>query len=133
MDITDKLFTAALDVRANAYAPYSKLKVGAAIYADDLQIYKGCNVENISFPCGTCAEAGAIAAMVSNGAHRISEILIVADTQEIITPCGACLQRIAEFGSADTIIHLSNLNGLQKSYKLADMLPHGFFAGELLK
>ena len=120
MDITDKLFSSALDVRRNAYAPYSKFKVGAAIYADDLQIYKGCNVENVSFPCGTCA-------------HHISEILIVADSQEIITPCGACLQRIAEFGTADTIIHLSNLNGLQKSYKLAEMLPHGFFAGELLK
>ena len=133
MDITDKLFSSALDVRRNAYAPYSKFKVGAAIYADDLQIYKGCNVENVSFPCGTCAEAGAIAAMISHGAHHISEILIVADSQEIIPPCGACLQRIAEFGSADTIIHLSNLNGLQKSYKLAEMLPHGFFAGELLK
>ena len=126
MDITDKLFSTALDVRRNAYAPYSKFKVGAAIYADDLQIYKGCNVENVSFPCGTCAEAGAIAAMISHGAHHISEILIVADSQEIITPCGACLQRIKEFSTKETEIITADINKNFRSFLISDLLPHAF-------
>jgi len=133
MDISNKLFSAAISARNNAYAPYSKFKVGAAIYADDMQIYKGCNVENISYPCGTCAEAGAISAMISHGAKKILEIMIIADSQTMILPCGACLQRIAEFADNETLIHLSNLKGLQKSFYLQELLPHCFNAEELQK
>lgn len=133
MDITSQLFSAAKEVHSNAYAPYSRFKVGAAIYADNLQIYAGCNVENISFPCGTCAEAGAIAAMIAGGGHKILEILIFADSQNLIVPCGACLQRISEFATPQSVIHLADTKGIQKSLHLADLLPKGFASKELQK
>lgn len=133
MDIANKLFSNAKKARNNAYSPYSGFSVGAAIYADNLNIYTGCNVENVSLPCGTCAEAGAISAMISDGAKQILEILIVADSKQLITPCGVCLQRIAEFSNEQTIIHLANLNGIQKSLSLKDLLPYGFVAEELKK
>lgn len=133
MDIANKLFSAAKEASANAYAPYSDFKVGAAVFADDLQIYSGCNVENISFPCGTCAEAGAIAAMTAHGAKKILEILIIADSKDLITPCGACLQRIAEFSDSQTIIHLADFKGIKKSSSLGELLPFGFKARELDK
>ena len=133
MDITDKLYTSALEARNNAYAPYSKFNVGAAILADNLQIYKGCNVENISFPCGACAETGAISSMVVHGAKKILEILIVADSTELIVPCGVCLQRIAEFSDEKTIIHLANLSGIKKTLSLQEVLPYKFKSKELKK
>lgn len=126
MDIANKLFSKAQKSRQNAYAPYSKFKVGAAIYADDLQIYTGCNVENISYPCGTCAEAGAISAMIASGGKSIIEILIIAEGSQLITPCGACLQRISEFSNEETLIHLANSNGIQKTLRIQDLLPYKF-------
>ena len=133
MDIANKLFSVALKTRQNAYAPYSHFQVGAAVYCDDLQIYAGCNVENISFPCGICAESAAIGTMISHGAKKIMEILIVADSKQLITPCGACLQHITEFSDSQTIIHLANLKGIQKSLPLKELLPYGFAASELKK
>ncbi len=121
-----RLFEMAQAAAVNAYAPYSKFKVGAAIKSNTDKFYSGCNVENISYPVGTCAEAGAIAAMICGGDKKISEILIFADSKELITPCGACRQRIAEFGDNDTLIHLATKNGIQKSYKIAELLPSGF-------
>lgn len=125
------LFAAAQKAFGKAYAPYSKFCVGAAILGDDGKIYNGCNVENVSYPCGTCAEAGAIAAMIAGGSKSISEILILADSRELIKPCGACLQRIAEFAENDTLIHLANLTGVQQTLKLSDLMPLAFAAQEL--
>ena len=79
MDIQQKLFETAKRARLMAYAPYSKYQVGAAIYAQSGAIYASCNVENVSFPCGVCAEAGAISAMVAAGDRRINAIFVVAD------------------------------------------------------
>lgn len=131
MDIKNTLYTAAQKSQKQAYAPYSNFKVGAAIYADNAQIYTGCNVENISFPCGTCAEQGAISAMIAQGGKQIMEILIIADGKDLITPCGACLQRIAEFSTSQTLIHLASPQGIQKTLKLSDLLPYKFSAEEL--
>ena len=133
MDISNKLYLSALKIRKNAYAPYSNFMVGASLLADNQQIYNGCNVENISFPCGTCAEAGAIASMISDGGKKILEILIIADSKKLITPCGACLQRIAEFSDNNTIIHLANLSWIQQTLRLQEMLPYGFNSEELKK
>ena len=133
MDISNKLYLSALEIRKNAYAPYSNFMVGASLLADNQKIYNGCNVENISFPCGTCAEAGAIASMISGGGKKILEILIIADSKKLITPCGACLQRIAEFSDNNTIIHLANLSGIQQTLRLQEMLPYGFNSEELKK
>ena len=133
MNIVNDLFLSAKSVRKQAYAPYSGFQVGAAILSDNSQIYTGCNVENVSFPCGTCAEAGAIASMIAGGGKKILQILVLADSPNLITPCGACLQRIAEFATAETIIHLADLQGIQKSLPLKDLLPYGFVAEELKK
>ena len=133
MNIVNDLFLSAKSIRKQAYAPYSGFQVGAAILSDNSQIYTGCNVENVSFPCGTCAEAGAIASMIAGGGKKILQILVLADSQNLITPCGACLQRIAEFATTETIIHLANLQGIQKSLSLKDLLPYGFVAEELKK
>ena len=131
MTMVSDLFAAAQKAFGKAYAPYSKFCVGAAILGDDGKIYNGCNVENVSYPCGTCAEAGAIAAMIAGGSKSISEILILADSRELIKPCGACLQRIAEFAENDTLIHLANLTGVQQTLKLSDLMPRAFAAQEL--
>jgi cytidine deaminase len=73
---------AALNVRENAYAPYSGFKVGAAIIGADGQVYGGVNVENVAYPEGTCAEAGAIAAMVAAGTHSLTEVYVIADSPD---------------------------------------------------
>ena len=133
MNIVKNLFSAACETRLNAYAPYSIFKVGVAIYADNQEIYTGCNVENVSYPCGTCAESGAIATMIAHGGKQIREILIVADSPELITPCGACRQRIAEFATQNTLIHLADLSGVKKTLKLSELLPLGFNNKDLKK
>lgn len=129
MDSISKLFDLAKQIRLNAYAPYSKFKVGAAILTTNGHIYAGCNVENASYPCGTCAEAGAIAAMIAGGDREIAQILIIADT-ECILPCGNCLQKIAEFGNADTLIHSADTTKIVKTQRLADILPQAFVLKE---
>ena len=126
MEITKMLFEQAKTVRDNAYAPYSKYKVGAAIYAKSKKIYVGCNVENVSFPCGTCAEAGAIASMIAGGDKEIISILIIADGKNLVYPCGACLQRIAEFSNKKTKIYLADMEKVRKIYTLKELLPYGF-------
>ncbi len=126
-----KLFELALSARSKAYVPYSKFPVGAAIESASGNFYAGCNVENISYPVGTCAEAGAIAAMAAGGDYIIKKILIVADAKELITPCGACLQRIKEFSTDETEILLASPDGIKKTFKLSQMLPFGFDNPEL--
>ncbi|MBR1915145.1 MAG: cytidine deaminase [Alphaproteobacteria bacterium] len=126
MSTLDILFKKAFEARNNAYAPYSEFKVGAAVLTAKGNIYTGANVENVSYPCGTCAEQSAIAAMIGAGEYEICDILITAGSQNLITPCGACLQRILEFSNKNTIVHLSDLSGIKKSYPLTELLPHGF-------
>lgn len=121
-----QLFTFAQKSMANAYAPYSGFRVGAAILADDGNIYGGSNVENVSYPCGTCAEAGAIAAMVNGGGKKIVQILVMAGGSRLIMPCGACLQRIREFGDDDTEILLANPQQVLQSVKLSELLARSF-------
>lgn len=126
MKIPEQLLKYALDARKNAYAPYSLYLVGAAIYTDTEKFYASCNVENVSFPCGTCAEAGAIAAMVAGGDTKINAILIVSEGQNLVYPCGACLQRIAEFSTEKTKIYLADVQNVRKVYTLKQLLPYVF-------
>lgn len=120
------LFDAAKAAHGRAYTPYSKFNVGAAIRADDGRIYAGCNIENAAYPAGTCAEAGAIAAMILGGGRRIAGILVIGDGAELCTPCGACRQRIREFASADCPVHIAGPGGIRQSFTLAALLPHSF-------
>ncbi len=126
MAVAETLLKKALEARKNAYAPYSHFKVGAALVTPKGHIYVGANAENVSYPCGTCAEAGAIAAMVAGGETKIAEILIVADSKELIVPCGACLQRILEFSNKKTKIYAANMKGVQKTFRLSELLPVAF-------
>ncbi len=129
MNYITQLYDLAKQCRDNAYAPYSRFKVGSAIRCGHF-FCGGCNVENISYPCGICAEAGAVAALAAAGYTNIDEIMIVADTENII-PCGSCLQKISEFGTPDTIIYSADLNGNIRTYRLSELLPHNFNASEV--
>ena len=128
----DALFEAAKAARERAYAPYSRFKVGAAILTPSGAIHSGCNVENAAYPVGACAEAGAISAMVAAGETRIAEILVIGDGAGLVTPCGACRQRIREFAGQDCIIHVAGLSGPRARYALAQLLPEAFGPDNLL-
>ena len=115
-------------VRENAHAPYSKFKVGAALRAASGKVYIGCNVENVAYPEGTCAEAGAIAAMVAGGDTRISEIAVIADSPKPVSPCGGCRQKIAEFAAGDVRVTLATMDGVTHETTVAALLPGSFDA-----
>jgi len=120
------LLKAATDVWQKAYAPYSNFKVGAAIRAKSGKIYVGCNVENVAYPEGTCAEAGAIAAMVAAGETHITEVLVIADSPLPISPCGGCRQKLAEFGADGVKVTMTTLAGNSTEMTLKQLLPGAF-------
>ncbi len=122
------LIDTARKVRENAHAPYSKFKVGAALRAASGTVYAGCNVENVAYPEGTCAEAGAIAAMVAGGDTEIAEIAVIADSPKPISPCGGCRQKIAEFARGDVKVTLTTVDGVTLETTVADLLPGVFDA-----
>jgi cytidine deaminase len=122
------LIDSARAVRENAHAPYSKFKVGAALRAGSGAVYLGCNVENVAYPEGTCAEAGAIAAMVAGGDTSIAEIAVIADSPKPVSPCGGCRQKIAEFAAADVKVTMATLDGMILETTVAALLPGGFDA-----
>ncbi|MGQ3355396.1 MAG: cytidine deaminase [Phreatobacter sp.] len=122
----DELFDAARKAQGQAYAPYSRFRVGAAIRGASGRIHAGCNVENAAYPVGTCAEAGALAAMLLAGDRAVAEILVFAEGPELCTPCGACRQRLREFGAATMAIHVAGPEGVRARFTLAELLPHAF-------
>ena len=126
-DTKAALFKVAQEAMRQAHAPYSNdFRVGAAILGGSGEIFAGCNVENASFPEGWCAETSAIAAMVTAGERRIAEIAVVAERMPRITPCGGCRQRIAEFATAGTLVHLCDDTGVVETVTIADLLPKAF-------
>ena len=127
------LLSAATKVRLRAYAPYSRFQVGAAILSVEGRVHIGCNVENVAYPEGTCAEAGAIAAMIASGDSRIAEICVIADSPDPVPPCGGCRQKIAEFAGPDVVVTLCTTDGKSKSMTVADLLPGLFTAAHMAK
>lgn len=125
------LLSAATAVRENAYAPYSRFKVGAALRSSQGDVFVGCNVENAAYPEGTCAEAGAIAAMIAAGQTRIAEILVIADCPSPVPPCGGCRQKIAEFADPQVVVTLATMDGQTLTTTVADLLPGVFTAGHM--
>ena len=121
-----ELFEAAKAAQANAHAPYSRFKVGAALRAADGAIYSGANVENAAYPEGVCAETSAISAMARAGGRRIEEILVIGGGEGLCTPCGGCRQRIREFAGAGTTIHVAGLEGVRATFALEELLPQSF-------
>ena len=106
-------------VRERAYAPYSGFKVGAAIRASSGAVYVGVNVENAAYPEGTCAEAGAIAAMIAGGDARIAEVAVIADSPVPVAPCGGCRQKLAEFAGGDVAVTLATTRGAVRETTVA--------------
>jgi cytidine deaminase len=123
----DPLIDEAVAVRANAYAPYSRFAVGAALRCADGRIFVGCNTENAAYPEGICAEGGAISAMVAAGGRRITDIVISAGGERACAPCGGCRQKIREFGAPDLTIRMVGPRGNVLLVRtLAELLPDAF-------
>ena len=120
------LLKAALEAQKNAYAPYSKFLVGAAILDENGNIHSGCNVENAAYPEGTCAEAGAIAAMASEGSRSIKALLVLGNGNQWVTPCGGCRQKIREFATATAPILIANPEKILAALNLDILLAHSF-------
>ncbi len=120
--LDDELIRAAWDARAAAYAPYSQFAVGAALRVADGSIFTGVNVENLSFGLTLCAERAAVVAAVTAGHRQFLELVICADTQVPISPCGACRQVLAEFSPELSITSVAR-NGQSMTWSLAELLP----------
>ena len=127
------LYDAACKVREMAYVPYSEFKVGAALRTSSGAVFIGCNVENVAYPEGTCAEAGAIAAMCAAGERAIVELFVVADSPRPVPPCGGCRQKIAEFAGPDVHVTMASLTGAREVVRVADLLPGAFGVGHMEK
>ena len=122
----EALLAAARDVRPRAYAPYSGFQVGAALRATSGAVHVGVNVENAAYPEGTCAEAGAIAAMIAAGDTRIAEVAVIADSPAPVPPCGGCRQKLAEFADGDVPVTLATTRGATLRTTVAALLPGAF-------
>jgi cytidine deaminase len=133
MSADDEMLTLARTMRARAYAPYSKFQVAAVVRGANGKLYGGCNVENAAYPVGNCAEASAIAAMVGDGETRIVEALVMGPAGELCTPCGACRQRLREFGPPELPILLADPDGIKKTVTLGELLPMSFGPSHLGK
>ena len=123
----DALAAAALAARENAFAPYSKFKVGAAVEDADGRIHTGCNVENATYGLTVCAERVAIFKAISEGARKFRRVAVAADTDVLTPPCGACRQILWEFGG-NLQIQLANLIEDKGEHQLKDLLPLPFDA-----
>ncbi len=128
--MTDALVEAALAVRLNAHAPFSKFQVGAAVEDSTGKIHTGCNVENATYGLTVCAERVAIFKAVSEGAKGFRRVAVVADTETLTPPCGACRQILWEF-CGDVELVLSNLHGKTETIRLGSLFPRAFDASFL--
>lgn len=125
MKASDPLVTAALAARENAFAPFSKFKVGAAVEGLDGRIHTGCNVENATYGLTLCAERVAVFKGISEGARRFKRVVVAADARRLTPPCGACRQILWEF-CGDVEILLVNPHGKTETHRLKDLFPKPF-------
>jgi len=122
-----ELIKAAVRVRENAHAPFSNFKVGAALMSKNGKIYTGCNIENATYGLTICAERNAVFKAISEGEKDFETISVVADTNELTPPCGACRQIIWEF-CGDVPVILANLNGNSETVMMKELFPRAFDA-----
>ena len=129
----NKLLDMALVARATAYAPYSKFKVGTAILLSNGKYILGCNIENASYGLSNCAERTALFKLISDGYTKndVVALCITGETNEVISPCGACRQVMIELLNPDTPILLTNVKRDMKEYKVIDLLPYAFTEKDL--
>lgn len=123
-----ELIKHAIDARKNAYSPYSKFAVGAAILLKDGTVIKGANIENASFGLSNCAERSALFSLYSQGYKKedIVAMAVSANTNEPVSPCGACRQVINELFPKDAPIYLTNLGSKVKKVTIKELLPYSF-------
>lgn len=126
----EALISAARETRERAHAPFSKFKVGAAIEDETGRVFTGCNIENATYGLTLCAERVAVFKAISEGAGKLKRIAVVADTDVLTPPCGACRQVLWEF-CGDAELLLANLSGKQESILLGDIFPRPFDASFL--
>ena len=127
----DTLVKAALEARKNAYVPYSKFCVGAALLGADDRIYTGCNIENAAYSPTNCAERTAVFKAVSEGCREFQAIAIASDADQPTAPCGVCRQVLAEFCDPDFVVLMSDRDGKYDRKTLGDLLPGAFGASFL--
>jgi len=121
----DELIAAAKEVRLRAHAPFSHFKVGCAIEDENGRVFTGCNVENASYGLGLCAERVGIFKAISEGAGKLVRLAVVADTDTLTPPCGACRQILWEF-CGDAELTLENLAGKRETMTIQQILPRPF-------
>lgn len=114
-----------------AYAPYSEFKVGAALLAEDGTIYRGCNIENAAFSMCNCAERTALFKAYSDGVTQFKRLVVIADTDRPVSPCGACRQVISELCDSEMEVVLANMKGDVQRLKVIDLLPGAFSPKDL--
>jgi cytidine deaminase len=122
-----ELAKAAQKAKRNAFSPFSKFKVGAALLTADGTVITGCNIENATYGLTICAERVAMFKALSEGHRAFTRMAIVADTQAPAPPCGACRQVLWEFGGNIEIV-LANLTDDKGMHRLKDLLPLPFDA-----
>lgn len=122
----EHLLAAAKDSMKNAYVPYSKFRVGAALLTESGEIYTGCNIENAAYPVSCCAERVAIFKAISNGEKAFTEMAVAADTKRPVPPCGSCRQVMSEFFNKSMPVHLSNIHNDIKTVTMEALLPFSF-------
>ena len=121
----DELATRAFAAMERAYAPYSRFRVGAALEDERGGVHDGCNVENASYPVGICAERGAVARAVVEGARRFTRLVIATEAPTPTPPCGMCRQMLVEFAPG-LEIESRTRGGEVAHWRLAELLPHAF-------
>ncbi len=126
----DELLDIARQVREKAHCPYSNFSVGAALIDEHGTVHVGCNVENAAYSNVSCAEAGAISAMIAGGGNRIAKIAVAGgskgENSRACTPCGGCRQRIDEFADENTRVIVKDNDENWHSYSMAELLPSSF-------
>jgi len=121
-----ELLERARQAQANAHAPYSHFRVGAALVTASGKYYSGANVENASYGLTVCAERSAIFQMVGAGEREIAALLVVGDCDDFLPPCGACRQVIAEFAAPATPVFMCRRDGAYQRTTVAELMPHVF-------
>lgn len=126
VDLEKSMIDCANEVLAHAYAPYSNFRVASCICSEDGSLYTGVNVENASYGLSTCAETSAISQMITAGRKIIKSIVILNGENTLCAPCGACRQRIIEFSTPDTQVHLCTNQSVIKTMRIDELLPEAF-------
>ncbi len=129
----EEKFVLAKKAYDNAFAKYSNFQVGAALVLKNGEYVIGSNVENASYGLANCAERSALFAAYSLGYRKedILELVVIANTEGPVSPCGACRQVISELMNPDALVTMTNLKGDIKTVKVWELLPFSFTEGDL--